>query len=173
MNRGNHVADGSHRLELFRLDALARHFLKLDGEIDCIDAVEIEFVEQMRIGSHALRFDREVLVKDGADALKDFCVGHVSHPFCRHGFLRRVMRLLTHDERGQRIDRTKMRLRVLVVRRDRQLKFFAKHDPDFQRVDRIQSDSVGREKRHVVTDIVDGHVVEIEHLDQKLLNLQF
>ena len=43
LDRADHVANRPHGLELFRLDAPAGHFLKLDREIDCVDAVEIEF----------------------------------------------------------------------------------------------------------------------------------
>nr|CBJ53182.1 protein of unknown function [Ralstonia solanacearum CFBP2957] len=72
------VADRADRFEFFRLDAAPRHFLQLDGQIDGVDAVEVEFFEQVRFGRDTRRVDREVLLENGADALQDFSFGHVT-----------------------------------------------------------------------------------------------
>ena len=172
-DRTDHVADRAHRLELFRLDTAAGHFLQFDREVDSVDAVEIEVFEQMRFGRHALRLDREVLFEDGADALKNLCLGHDLLPFSS-GFVRSVRRFaLARNQRGQRADRAEMLARAFVVRRDGQLVVFAQHDADFERVDRVETDAVGIEQRRIVVDIGRAQVFQIECLDQKLFNFQF
>jgi len=62
--------------------------------------------------------------------------------------------------------------RALVVGGDRQLIVFAQHDADFERVDGVEPDAVGRKERRIVVDVGGRQVFEIECFDQKLFDFK-
>src|SRR5436190_18073194 len=83
VDRHHHVVDRPDAAEFVRLDALAGHFLQLDGEVDGIDAVEIEVAVEVRFRRDARRIDLDGVGEELAQAREDLGLRHAAAPWER------------------------------------------------------------------------------------------
>src|SRR5207245_1096888 len=75
-DRRDHIAHGAHAAELVGLDALAGHFLELDGEVDGVDRVELEVLVEVGLGRDARRVDLKGVGEELAQPGEDLGLGH-------------------------------------------------------------------------------------------------
>lgn len=80
LNGGDHIANSTYALEVFRPYALACHLLQLDSEVDGVDAVEVKFLEEVSLGCYPCRINLECLGEYRAQFLQNLFVVH-SVPF--------------------------------------------------------------------------------------------